>query len=84
MNETFGFFDLLSKSSGIERTLRTDGPLFFAKNSQYTNFQRDRRRSGWKKDISLEIVDIIFYKNPKFENCRSVNDENTRLRRTNR
>jgi hypothetical protein len=26
-----------------------DRPLFFAKNSYYANFQRDRRRSGWKK-----------------------------------
>jgi hypothetical protein len=43
-----------------------DEPLVFAKNSHYANFQRDRRKSGWKKaffatiDVKWTIWDVPF------------------------
>jgi hypothetical protein len=35
------------------------GPLFFAKISHYANFQRDRRRSGWKKAF-FATIDVVW------------------------
>jgi hypothetical protein len=71
-NDTFGFFDKLSISSGIVLKL---GP---SRNSHRAN------RQLIKEPRRAICCDIVFYQNPKFEVYRFENGENTRLKRTDR